>query len=146
MSDQINPKHYQTSSGIEAIQVIEEYGLGFHCGNAFKYLVRAGKKSSDVVTDLEKAQWYARRCIADGVAGGPHAVVGEGRGFEWRRPEEIADAFGLDGYRREAVLDILEAAAWGDQAVRLREAAAQIDNALRHARWVALPKHHAASA
>ena len=58
-----NPSHYQTGSGIEAIEVIEAFFPdSFHLGNAFKYLARAGKKG-DYVEDLEKAVWYLRREI-----------------------------------------------------------------------------------
>ena len=65
MSDPVNhPGHYQTAAGIEAIDVIEAFGLGFNLGNAVKYILRAGKKGSrrcrqrDRLTDLQKAAWY----------------------------------------------------------------------------------------
>ena len=58
-----NPSHYQTSTGLEAIDVIEAFFHdSFHLGNAFKYIARAGKKG-DYVEDLEKAAWYLRREI-----------------------------------------------------------------------------------
>ena len=58
-----HPKHYQTDSGLEAIDVIEAFFPdSFHLGNAFKYLARAGKKG-DLVEDLEKAIWYIERFI-----------------------------------------------------------------------------------
>lgn len=63
-SDEVDhPAHYQ-SGGIEAIDVIEAFGLGFCLGNAIKYILRAGRKSDDVVTDIEKARWYLDREIA----------------------------------------------------------------------------------
>jgi len=61
--DAINhPAHY-TRGGVEAIDVIEAWGLGFHLGNAVKYISRAGVKTPDVATDLKKARWYLDRAI-----------------------------------------------------------------------------------
>lgn len=64
MSDNVNsPKHY-TSGGIETIDAIEAWGLGFTLGNAVKYLSRAGKKDpAKTVEDLKKAIWYIQREI-----------------------------------------------------------------------------------
>ena len=59
-----NPKHYQTDSGLEAIEVIEAFFQDdYHLGNAFKYLARAGKKD-DREQDLRKAVWYIEDEIA----------------------------------------------------------------------------------
>jgi|GEM_PF-1391241 len=63
MNDPINPQHYKTESGIEAIDVIEGFGFNFHRGNAFKYLARAGRKDEEL-QELRKADWYLRREIA----------------------------------------------------------------------------------
>jgi len=64
MSEQVNhPDHYQSAAGIEAIDVIEAFGLGFCLGNAVKYILRAGKKGP-ALTDLQKARWYLDREIA----------------------------------------------------------------------------------
>lgn len=60
MSQVNKPVHYQTDSGMEAIDVIEAFSLGFNLGNAAKYLLRAGKKDSRTI-DLEKALWYIQR-------------------------------------------------------------------------------------
>ena len=58
-----NPAHYQTESGLEAIDVIEAFFQDdYHLGNAFKYLARAGKKD-DREQDLRKAVWYIERSI-----------------------------------------------------------------------------------
>lgn len=58
-----HPSHYQTDSGLEAIDVIEAFfPESFHLGNAFKYLASAGKKG-DLVEDLEKAIWYIEQFI-----------------------------------------------------------------------------------
>lgn len=63
MSDTVNhPDHY-TAGGIEAIDVIEAYGLDFHLGNAVKYILRAGRKTDSPVEDLEKAIWYINRFL-----------------------------------------------------------------------------------
>ena len=55
-----HPEYYKVG-GIEAIDVIEDWKLDFCLGNAIKYIARAGKKSDDVKTDLEKAAWYIKR-------------------------------------------------------------------------------------
>ena len=58
-----NPSHYQTSAGLEAIDVIEAFFHdNFHLGNVFKYIARAGRKG-DYVEDLQKAAWYLQREI-----------------------------------------------------------------------------------
>lgn len=58
-----HPAHY-TDGKIEVIDFIEDKGLGFHLGNAVKYIARAGKKDPDkAVEDLEKARWYLDREI-----------------------------------------------------------------------------------
>lgn len=64
MSNSINhPKHYNHGN-IEAIEVIEDWGLDFHLGNAVKYICRAGKKDSSTnIEDLEKALWYIKRKV-----------------------------------------------------------------------------------
>lgn len=64
MSNQIDPAHYKTESGLEAIEVIEAFFLdNVYRANVFKYLARAGKKNSDVLTCLKKARWYLNREI-----------------------------------------------------------------------------------
>lgn len=61
-----HPSHYQSATGLEAIEVIEAFDLGYGLGNATKYILRAGKKGTaeDAVTDLEKSMFYIRREIA----------------------------------------------------------------------------------
>jgi len=61
--DKVNhPSHYNAHpSGIECITVTEH--MNFNLGNAVKYIWRAGLKSEDAVTDLEKARWYVEREI-----------------------------------------------------------------------------------
>lgn len=65
-SDPVNhPSHYTSAGPVyETINVIEAWQLGFHLGNAVKYISRAGKKSAETeVQDLEKARWYLDRRI-----------------------------------------------------------------------------------
>lgn len=57
-----NPSHYESGHGMEVIDVIEEFDLGFPLGNAVKYILRAGKKN-DEIEDLKKAIWYIERHI-----------------------------------------------------------------------------------
>ena len=60
MSTVNHPSHYNQISGIECIDVVENFN--FNVGNAIKYLWRAGLKH-DAVEDLEKAAWYCQREI-----------------------------------------------------------------------------------
>lgn len=63
MSDPINhPAHYK-SGGLETIDVIEAFGLGFRLGNVVKYVLRHGRKGA-ALADLKKARWYLDREIA----------------------------------------------------------------------------------
>ena len=59
----INHPDYYNGNGIEAIDVIEAWGLDFCLGNTVKYIARCGKKSDKVVEDLKKAAWYLNREI-----------------------------------------------------------------------------------
>ena len=62
-ADHVNhPPHYCADRYYEPIDVIEDWGLGFHLGNAVKYISRAGRKD-DELTDLKKALWYVQRRI-----------------------------------------------------------------------------------
>lgn len=56
-----HPKHYNTGK-YEAIDIIEgmDWGKGFNCGNALKYILRHEHKGKDI-EDLEKAIWYLKR-------------------------------------------------------------------------------------
>lgn len=64
MADAVNhPPHYK-DGGIETIDYIEAKRLGYHLGNAVKYISRAGKKGTNQgLEDLKKAQWYLNRAI-----------------------------------------------------------------------------------
>lgn len=61
LDDISNPGYYKRN-GMEAIDVIEAFELGYHKGSAFKYLARAGQKGP-AVDDLRKAQWFIQREI-----------------------------------------------------------------------------------
>lgn len=64
--DPVNhPSHY-CQGGIEVLDAIEAWKLGYHLGNAVKYIARAGKKDpSKEVEDLKKARFYLDRHIAE---------------------------------------------------------------------------------
>lgn len=57
----MHPQHYQLGN-IEVIDAIEAWQLGFHLGNAVKYIARASHKGKKL-EDLKKAQWYLNRYI-----------------------------------------------------------------------------------
>lgn len=64
-ADPVNHPTYYTRGGIETIDAIEAWDLGFHLGNAVKYISRAGHKDpAAVLEDLKKARWYLDREIA----------------------------------------------------------------------------------
>lgn len=51
--------HYK-GTGVEPIDAIEAWGLGFNLGNVVKYVARADRKG-EPVKDLQKALWYIQR-------------------------------------------------------------------------------------
>jgi len=62
MSETVDhPPHYN-HGGVEAIDVIEAWELGFCLGNVVKYISRAEHKGS-TLEDLRKAAWYLNREI-----------------------------------------------------------------------------------
>lgn len=62
-----HPAHYQTSNGIETIDVMEAFtedmaGYEAVCtSNVLKYICRWKKKNG--LEDLKKAEWYLKRLI-----------------------------------------------------------------------------------
>ena len=56
-----HPKHYNMGK-YEAIDVIEDWNLGFNLGNTVKYISRGGHKDN-ILQDLKKALWYLDREI-----------------------------------------------------------------------------------
>ena len=57
-----HPSHYNKGK-YEAIEVIEDWQLGFHCGSAIKYIARHQYKGNSI-QDIEKAIWYLQRSLA----------------------------------------------------------------------------------
>jgi len=56
-----HPKHYNVGK-YETIDVIEDWKLDFHCGNAVKYISRHQYKGNPK-QDIEKAIWYLQRYL-----------------------------------------------------------------------------------
>ena len=56
-----HPTHYNQGH-IEVIDFIEDQQMGFHDGNAIKYICRY-KHKVNPVEDLRKAIWYLERLI-----------------------------------------------------------------------------------
>lgn len=55
-----NPAHY--TKGIQPIEAIESWKLGYNLGNVIKYVARADHKGKRI-EDLKKARWYLDREI-----------------------------------------------------------------------------------
>lgn len=57
-----HPAHYGGKDNpYEVIKVITALKMNFNCGNAFKYMARAGKKSkAKQLEDLDKAIFYLK--------------------------------------------------------------------------------------
>ena len=67
-NDNVNhPKHYQSKSGLEVIDVIDAFtdsltGMEAVCtGNALKYICRWKNKNG--IEDIKKAIWYLNKLI-----------------------------------------------------------------------------------
>lgn len=58
----VSPPHYKAANGLEAIDVIEAFSLGYRLGNVVKYVLRASRKG-EALRDLRKAAWYLQRQI-----------------------------------------------------------------------------------
>lgn len=56
-----HPPHYRQGK-FEVIDIIEDQKLGYHDGNAVKYILRHRHKGKPV-EDLKKAIWYLNRLI-----------------------------------------------------------------------------------
>jgi hypothetical protein len=63
VEDEVNhPSHYTwLPNGVEVIDITELFN--FTLGNSLKYIMRAGHKTEDPITDLRKAVWYINREI-----------------------------------------------------------------------------------
>ena len=61
VDDAVNsPAHYCEGRFIEPLDVIEDWELGYHLGNALKYISRAGRKGN-AAQDIRKAIFYLSR-------------------------------------------------------------------------------------
>lgn len=59
-----HPPHYN-AGGIEAIEVIAAWNLGFWMGSIVKYIARLGRKpGATELQDLKKVQWYVNDAVA----------------------------------------------------------------------------------
>lgn len=77
MTDPVNhPQHYKSPNGLEAIDVIEGFGLGFHLGNVVKYILRAPMKGG--MQDFRKSRWYLDRVIKSGCDEAPALISVDG--------------------------------------------------------------------
>ena len=57
----VHPEHYQ-GNGYEVLDIIDDFDLNFNLGNVLKYVLRAGRKNSELKEeDLEKALFYLKR-------------------------------------------------------------------------------------
>lgn len=108
-----HPAHYQGENGIEVIDVIRHYTCDI--ANALKYLMRAGRKQEDGMTDadkeledLRKALWYIEDYEANcadetcGMAARPYmkSLVRDATGYSVRQicegyPDNVAKAIEL---------------------------------------------------
>ena len=81
-----HPAHYQTSNGLETIDVMEAFtedmaGYEAVCtSNVLKYICRWKKKNG--IEDLKKAEWYLKRLIEH--IESSEAVVYSADGKEYR--------------------------------------------------------------
>lgn len=117
--DLINhPPHYK-GDRFECIQVIEAYRLGYHLGNAFKYLVRHERKGTPR-QDLEKALWYLERFLAEKNAQDAQRALGLTAapiGFPSVRDGDVVESFRLpDAVASEAHRLLIAARASGEAA------------------------------
>lgn len=103
--DEINPEHYKTSEGIQAIDVIEFFNLGLHLGNAAKYILRAGKKTKDPEIDLRKAHWYINRFCEGKFRRG--YMDRKKMTEQWEFFEKVCRAFKLDDKLRLVMLQLV---------------------------------------
>lgn len=126
------PAHYHGHGGLEVIDVIEAWGLGFHLGNALKYILRAGHKG-DRDEDLAKAcRYLSRAAAAPEIAIFPSTFVDS----HALAPVTVTSAFGLSWDCTYAVRKIWQACGseLGAQAAKhLRDAKTALERELGRA-------------
>lgn len=98
--DMVNsPPHY-LRGGMETIDVIERWGLGYHEGTFIKYTLRAGHKGDTIFHELEdkkKALWFLERKKQ---IGGAIHIQHSDAPFD---VDSVCKAFELDSYSATAV-------------------------------------------
>ena len=57
-------KYLKGKDGLQVVDVLESFELNNHRAHAVEYLLRAGKKGDQKLTDLRKAIWWVKREIA----------------------------------------------------------------------------------
>ena len=80
-----HPEHYGGASNpYEAIKVIDAWWCNFNTGNSYKYMARAGLKTSagmstmeKLIEDLGKARWYLQHQAARLSRGCPTAHIAQ---------------------------------------------------------------------
>jgi hypothetical protein len=118
MRERVNhPEHYNKGS-IEVIDIIEVWGLGFHLGNALKYILRAPFRGQES-TDLAKCAWYLHRYAngEEGIWGGPDT-----RTLADLSPKHALRAWGLEGVGVTATVVKAIAMKWNSPGDILRVA------------------------
>jgi hypothetical protein len=103
MPDMIDhPPHYNQAR-VECIDIIEDLGLNFNLGNAFKYIWRSNMKGS-TTEDLKKARWYLDREIRhrEGGDGEPDLLLLEVE----RRPDDTTVPLAPGGVHTEGTAGV----------------------------------------
>lgn len=95
MTDEINHPNHYTAGGIEVIDFIEAWQLGFNLGNVVKYVARAGHKTTPLV-DLKKAAWY----LAREITGRETAVQALQEVSVERKPDEVRMEFKVGDWQQ----------------------------------------------
>ena len=93
------PDHYIAGRLIEPLEVIEEWQLNYHMGNALKYIARAGRKVCEK-TDLEKALVYLDRFMRNCTVATASGYIKKEKRFSI---ENIAHDWDLDPHLKSAL-------------------------------------------
>ena len=84
-----HPAHYQTSNGLETIDVMEAFtedmaGYEAVCtSNVLKYICRWKKKNG--LEDLKKAEWYLKRLIEHIESSGTVVYSSDGKEYRFTK-------------------------------------------------------------
>lgn len=126
MTDMVERPNHYVANGVEAIEVIQAWCLGYELGCAVKYILRAGRKSKATeIEDLRKACRYLRFTLS-------------ARGYLFTRtatrvdprlqPPAVAEAFGLNERKAKALGWICQVYPGADEVERsLAELSAEIE-------------------